>query len=355
MKKLIVFEWLTEWQNIPGYRMKPRKALMLCRTDGREPASPEFTEEQFDEAGFLGIRLVILSDPSGAYMRIDKQYLSTRFPSTVIADALGVIQEFDAETLRKNILDFENGNANYRYSESEVSWELSITRDEHGEVWTFDSLEEWYGAYDRGASSSTLSHSAIYSPHSFRIQSGPYGNVTVSVEAPEQRQVERVLRIFTTAAPDNQISMPALETPQPPPVVVFLGHGRSSDWREIKDHLQDSHHYKIEAYEVGARAGHSIRDVLETMLDRSSFALLVMTGEDENTDGGARARQNVVHEAGLFQGRLGFHRAIAVVENGVEVFSNLDGVQQIRYDPGNVRSTFGEILATLRREFADAR
>lgn len=55
---------------------------------------------------------------------------------------------------------------------------------------------------------------------------------------------------------------------------------------------------------------------------------------------GARARQNVVHEAGLFQGRLGFNRAIAVVDNGVEVFSNLDGVQQIRYDKGNVKSTW---------------
>jgi predicted nucleotide-binding protein len=91
------------------------------------------------------------------------------------------------------------------------------------------------------------------------------------------------------------------------------------------------------------------------MLGSSTFALLVMTAEDETADGDARARQNVVHEAGLFQGKLGFNRAIAVVENGVEVFSNLDGVQQIRYDKGNVRSTFGEILATLRREFGDRR
>jgi predicted nucleotide-binding protein len=80
-----------------------------------------------------------------------------------------------------------------------------------------------------------------------------------------------------------------------------------------------------------------------------------MTAEDESAEGDARARQNVVHEAGLFQGKLGFNRAIAVVESGVEVFSNLDGVQQIRYDKGNVKATFGEILATLRREFGDRR
>jgi predicted nucleotide-binding protein len=76
-----------------------------------------------------------------------------------------------------------------------------------------------------------------------------------------------------------------------------------------------------------------------------------MTGEDETAEGGLRARQNVVHEAGLFQGRLGFSRAIAVIEEAVEVFSNLDGVQQIRFPQGRIREAFGDVVATLRREF----
>jgi predicted nucleotide-binding protein len=57
---------------------------------------------------------------------------------------------------------------------------------------------------------------------------------------------------------------------------------------------------------------------------------------------------------GLFQGKLGFSRAIAVVEEGVELFSNLDGIQQVRFPPGQIRATFGEILGTLRREFGNA-
>src|SRR6266508_3821061 len=87
------------------------------------------------------------------------------------------------------------------------------------------------------------------------------------------------------------------------------------------------------------------------MLLKSSLALLVMTGEDETTQGESRARQNVVHEIGLFQGRLGFSRAIVLVEEGVEVFSNLQGIEQIRYSKGNIKETFGSVLATLRREF----
>lgn len=65
-----------------------------------------------------------------------------------------------------------------------------------------------------------------------------------------------------------------------------------------------------------------------------------MTGEDETADGTLRTRQNVVHEAGLFQGKLGFNRAIVLLEKDVETFSNIEGIQQLRYDQGHINSTF---------------
>ena len=67
------------------------------------------------------------------------------------------------------------------------------------------------------------------------------------------------------------------ETPQPK---IFIGHGRSSQWRDLKDHLHDQHGYDVVAYEIGTRAGQTIRDILEEMLIQSSFAILLMTGED---------------------------------------------------------------------------
>lgn len=105
---------------------------------------------------------------------------------------------------------------------------------------------------------------------------------------------------------------------------------------------------------IGARAGHAIRDILEQMLKASSFALLVLTAEDETADGAKRARQNVVHETGLFQGRLGFSRAIVMLESGVEDFSNINGIEQIRFSKDNIKETFGDVLAVLRREFPNA-
>jgi predicted nucleotide-binding protein len=81
-----------------------------------------------------------------------------------------------------------------------------------------------------------------------------------------------------------------------------------------------------------------------------SFALLVMTGEDEMKDEMILVRQNVIHEAGLFQGWLGFNRAIVLLEDGTEEFSNIHGLQQIRFSKGRIAETYGEVLAVLKRE-----
>jgi len=39
------------------------------------------------------------------------------------------------------------------------------------------------------------------------------------------------------------------------------------------------------------------------------------------------------------------------LEDGTEEFSNIHGINQIRYGQGNIKETFGEVLATLKREF----
>ncbi len=135
------------------------------------------------------------------------------------------------------------------------------------------------------------------------------------------------------------------------PPVVFIGHGQSSMWRDLRDHLTDKHGFQVECFEGDARAGTSIIQVLDNMVSASSVALLVMTAEDEMLGGALRARQNVIHEIGLFQGQLGFDRAIVLKEEGVEDFSNLAGIVQIRFTSGNIKETFGEVLAAIRRMF----
>ena len=86
------------------------------------------------------------------------------------------------------------------------------------------------------------------------------------------------------------------------------------------------------------------------MLDQAAFAFIVMTAEDEMADGAVIARQNVIHEAGLFQGRLGFNRAIVVLEQGCEEFSNIAGLGQLRFPKGDIKSKFEDIRELLARE-----
>lgn len=89
---------------------------------------------------------------------------------------------------------------------------------------------------------------------------------------------------------------------------------------------------------------------LAQMLDDAAIAFLVMTAEDEQSDGKMQARINVIHEAGLFQGRLGFEKAIILLEDKCEEFTNIQGLGQIRFSIGSFSTTFEDIRKILERE-----
>jgi predicted nucleotide-binding protein len=131
---------------------------------------------------------------------------------------------------------------------------------------------------------------------------------------------------------------------------VFIGHGGNLAWMVVKDFMVDRLHLNYEEFNREATAGISTAERLQKMLDESAFALIVMTGEDEHQDGKQHARESVIHEAGLFQGRLGFRRTIILLEEGCEEFSNIEGVTQIRFKKGQISATFEEIRRTLERE-----
>jgi len=131
---------------------------------------------------------------------------------------------------------------------------------------------------------------------------------------------------------------------------VFIGHGHSLIWKDLKDFVQDRLNLPWDEFNRIPVAGITNIARLSEMLDAAAIAFLVMTGEDEQTDGKMNARMNVVHEAGLFQGRLGFTRAIVLLEEGCEEFSNIHGLGQIRFPKGNIKAVFEEVRQVLERE-----
>lgn len=128
---------------------------------------------------------------------------------------------------------------------------------------------------------------------------------------------------------------------------VFVGHGNSLLYHQVITYLLDEfgiHAHTFERHKVG---GQQVVPTLEKLLKESGFAIIVATAED-HTETGLRARQNVVHETGLFQGRLGFERVAVLLERGTEQYSNLGGILYISFEPGRIDQTFNDLGRMLR-------
>ena len=138
--------------------------------------------------------------------------------------------------------------------------------------------------------------------------------------------------------------------PAPPGKKIFIGHGTSRLWMELKDFIAERLHLPYEEFNRTPSAGKSTKERLEEMLNESCFAFLVMTAEDEHADQTVHARENVIHEIGLFQGRLGFSKAIVLLEDGCSEFSNIHGITQLRFPKENIRATCEELRKVLERE-----
>ncbi len=131
---------------------------------------------------------------------------------------------------------------------------------------------------------------------------------------------------------------------------LFIGHGTSRVWLELQNFLTQRLNLSCDEFNRQPVAGITHTQRLNDMLDQACFALLVMTAEDEQVNDKYQARSNVIHEAGLFQGRLGFNKAIILLEEGCEEFSNIHGLNQIRFSKDNISNAFEEIRRVLERE-----
>jgi predicted nucleotide-binding protein len=261
-------------------------------------------------------------------MNKSKKYPYTFFSVNAIREAIIELERIsNVENLQPSTLDISFGS----------------------ESWEHDNISEFFSDYIKNPES--LSLNIHHERNGFGLRYHCYKKTTdIGVNGNNRKEIEEIFNVFDSYSTKCQVQPDEIDMRGNKPK-IFIGHGGEKDWNELANHLNYKHGFQIEAYEAGARAGHTIRDILESMLENSSFALLVMTGEDLMADENIRARQNVIHEVGLFQGRLGFNRAIMLVEEGIEDFSNMDGIQQIRFSKGHIKETFGEVLATIRREF----
>jgi hypothetical protein len=132
---------------------------------------------------------------------------------------------------------------------------------------------------------------------------------------------------------------------------IWVIHGRSRAWKEVGNYLE--HELNLSYCEFNdPDANHPdiigrVREIAAT----SSLAVAVMTAEDATADGQKRARQNVIHEIGLAQGRLGYERVLILREHGVEDFSNMNGLDYIPFDQAHVDTAFGGLRRRIEAQF----
>jgi len=91
------------------------------------------------------------------------------------------------------------------------------------------------------------------------------------------------------------------------------------------------------------RRGLTVVEQLENLSERCWFAIVLMTKDDVQEDAGVRARQNVVHEIGFFQGKYGRQNVVLLAERGVEIFSNISGILRIEFDADHFEAVFDQL------------
>ncbi|PPF39164.1 hypothetical protein C5C10_03190 [Rathayibacter sp. AY1A3] len=271
----------------------------------------------------------------------------TRFPHTRIIEIVDLFEEAaEAEATRAFKVEFPDGTdetTEKRWEQRYWSKYITVRVTRGMTINSYGSLEEL-----RRLDPEYDDISLDISLNRYSLRFSTYSDVSDLDLRLDEETYSKALKVARTAADEGQI--PVFDVRERP--AIFLGHGGTSDsWRIVVTELEK--HYPIQTFESKPRSGLGIQNILKELLDTSNFAVLVYTAEDEQADSTLRARQNVVHETGLFQGRHGFERVALLVEMGTVSFSNMDGLQYIPYQRGRILDVVPQIVQQIEREFPE--
>lgn len=129
---------------------------------------------------------------------------------------------------------------------------------------------------------------------------------------------------------------------------IFITHGRSEDWRELQSFLTDT--LGITAIECAQEPnrGATIIQKIERLSEQCSYAIVVMSAEDDFGNTQIRARENVIHEIGFFQGRYGLDKVCILHEENANIPTNLAGIVYIPFERGKIDRAFRGLEVELK-------
>jgi sugar/nucleoside kinase (ribokinase family) len=132
------------------------------------------------------------------------------------------------------------------------------------------------------------------------------------------------------------------------PSGVFIAHGGAADWLAVKELVEAELNLRAHYFERQTWGSIAVTEAIAANLERCSFAICVLTAEDLTAEGKRLARQNVVHEIGLFQGRYGFDRVVVLAEEGCDYVPSLALPYCITFAHNGIRSTFWRVRTMIK-------
>lgn len=128
---------------------------------------------------------------------------------------------------------------------------------------------------------------------------------------------------------------------------IFISHGPNTEWYKVQAFIEKDLECKTMELAQQPNLGRTILQKLEEESQKCSLAIIVMTGDDRFGEEEIRARENVLHEIGYFQGKLGLDKVILLHEEGVNIPSNIHGLVYIPFPKNMVEATFGALTKEL--------
>ncbi|RJL32904.1 ribokinase [Bailinhaonella thermotolerans] len=129
---------------------------------------------------------------------------------------------------------------------------------------------------------------------------------------------------------------------------VFIAHGANPEWRAVQRFIEERFELPVFSFESGSWGGRQVTEALAAYLERCSLAVCVLTAEDFTGDGRRLARQNVVHEVGLFHGRHGFDRVVVLAEEGCDFIPQTARPHVIPFPRNGIDRTFYRLAEMIR-------
>jgi sugar/nucleoside kinase (ribokinase family) len=132
------------------------------------------------------------------------------------------------------------------------------------------------------------------------------------------------------------------------PLGIFVSHGKNPEWFAVQRFVEDRFAAPVYSFESAPWGGRELSEALSKNLERCSLSVCVLTAEDFTGDGRKFARQNVIHEVGLFQGQHGFDRVVLLVEEGCDFIPEAAAPYTLYFPHNQIHQTFYQLAETIR-------